>query len=159
MTQHSGIVSRALKASPWADVTAFERRRADVRAMLVQAERLVIFGAGQNGRLVASLLLRHGLEAAAFMDDTPSKLGTIISGLRVEPVPASRPNQRTVVICSIFSAQYGFLPIRRRFQSLSIEILSLFEVLWCFGEDTLPFYFLDRPSVILENLRAHRLAG
>jgi FkbM family methyltransferase len=152
MTHHSGIVSRVIKASPLADFTAFERRREGVRAILTQAERLVIFGAGQNGRMVASLLRRHGLEASAFMDDTPAKLNTIIGGLRVESVPSGRPDKSTTVICSIFSARHGFLPIQRRFQRLSIEIVSLFELLWCFDENSLPFYFLDRPSVILNNL-------
>ena len=86
------------------------------------------------------------------MDDTPTKLGTIISELPVEPVPSSRPDKSTTVICSIFSARYGFLPIKQRFQGLSMGIISLFELLWCFDEDSLPFYFLDRPRVILENL-------
>jgi FkbM family methyltransferase len=152
MTQHSGMVSRVIKASPLGDGTAFERRRKGIRAILTQADRLVIFGAGQNGQMVASLLRRNGLEASAFMDDTPGKLNTVVSGLRVEAVPSSRPDQSTMVICSIFSAQYGFLPIQQRFQSLSIGIISLFELLWCLDDDALPFYFLDRPSVILDNL-------
>jgi FkbM family methyltransferase len=152
MIQYSGVVSRVIRPSPLADLATFERRREGIRAILTQAERLVIFGAGQNGRMVASLLRRHGLEASAFIDDTPTKVGAIISGLPVEPVPSSRPNKSTTVICSIFSAQYGFLPIQRRLQSLSIRVVSLFELLWCVDEDSLPFYFLDRPSVILENL-------
>ncbi len=152
MSQHSGIVSQAIKASPLADVTAFERRRESVRAILTQAKHLAIFGAGQNGRMVASILRRHGLEASAFMDDTHSKLGTIIGGLRVEPVPQPGRTREPLSSVPYFRPNTDSCPFGRDFRVPSIQILSLFDLLWCFDEDALPFYFLDRPSLILDNL-------
>jgi FkbM family methyltransferase len=147
----SETMSRISQVPRLADVTAFERHRANVEAALSKADRLVIFGAGQNGRMVASLLRRHGLEPAAFFDDTPHKIDTFICGLQVEQVPLVQPNMKTTVICSIFSARSGFLPIQRRLRALSVTVVSLFELLWCLGENFLPFYFLDHPRVILDN--------
>jgi FkbM family methyltransferase len=122
-----------------------------IEAILAKAKRLVIFGAGQNGQMVASLLRCNGLEPAAFMDDTPAKLNTVICGLPVEQVPSTHPDVKTTAVCSVFSARYGFLPIQRRLHALSIEVVSLFELLWCLEENCLPFYFLDRPNILMDN--------
>ena len=110
------------------DLTTFQRRQKSIGTILAEAKRLVIFGAGQNGQMVASLLRRHGLEPAAFMDDTPAKLNTVICGLPVEQVPLTHPDVKTIAICSVFSARFGFLPIQRRLRALAVEAVSLFRI-------------------------------
>jgi len=118
---------------------------------LSKAERIVIFGAGQNGRMLASLLRQNGFSPAAFFDDTPNKIGTTVCGLPVERVPSDRPHVATTVVSSVFSAAHGFLPIERRLSQLSVDVVSLFEMLWCSETNCLPFYFLDKPSILLDN--------
>lgn len=129
----------------------FDDHLSNIRMRLSKAERLVIFGAGQNGRMLALLLRHNGFLPAAFFDDTPTKIGTTVCGLPVEAVPCGRPHVATTVVSSVFSARHGFLPVQRRLSQVSIEVVSLFEALLCSETSCLPFYFLDKPNVLLDN--------
>lgn len=141
-------------------IKTFSDHIANIRHRMLNAERLVIFGAGQNGKMLASLLQRNGFSPAAFFDDTPSKIGTTICGLPVESVPRERPQVSTTAVVSIFSVKFGYAAIHQRLSQISVGSVSLFEALPCFDTNCLPFYFLDKPSLLVENsFKIEWLAG
>ncbi|MFN8060731.1 MAG: glycosyltransferase family 2 protein [Vicinamibacterales bacterium] len=67
------------------------RRRARRLARTIRLrghERVVVYGAGDVGRVLAAALGRAGVRVAAFVDRTPTLQGTCIDGVRVEPLDA-----------------------------------------------------------------------
>ncbi|MFN3584566.1 FkbM family methyltransferase [Phenylobacterium sp.] len=128
------------------------RELSDVRTRtrLADCGRLLIFGAGQNGRMVLGLLRAAGLEPAAFLDDTPSKAGAQIDGVPVLKVDEAGGMTDALAVVSIFSPRVGYLTIAERLSKLGVEPLSLFAVMWALGNAGLPFYFLDRPEAVTE---------
>ena len=111
---------------------------------------LMIFGAGQNGRLVQTLLRAAGLEPAAFIDDTPAKIGQVIETTPIIGLEAATTTPGAIAVCSIFSPGHEYLAVAARLRARGIETVSLFAFLAAFGGETLPFYFLDTPGRVLD---------
>ncbi|MBV8786784.1 MAG: FkbM family methyltransferase [Mycobacterium sp.] len=118
--------------------------------MLQSADKILIFGAGQNGRMVARILGLRGLRPAGFLDDTPEKSGAMVSGLPVRPV-APADGARSVVICSIYSPAVSYRTLNERITALGYRSISLFEFLRAFAKEELPFYWLGPTSDLLES--------
>lgn len=125
---------------------------AALRQRLGACRDLAIFGAGQNGGQVLGLLREAGIEPAAFLDDTPAKIGTSKDGVAIRKPDdfAGRPG--AVAVVSIFTPRAGFGPVAERLRGLGVEPVSLFAFLSAFGQGALPFYFLDRPQTLLAAL-------
>ena len=126
-----------------------QRANACLVERLATSASLMIFGAGQNGRLVLRLLREAGLEPAAFLDETRSKIGQIVDGTPVVGLEAAAAEVGTVVVCSIFSPGCDYLTIAARLRSRRLETISLFSFLRAFAAKDLPFYFLDSPAQVL----------
>jgi FkbM family methyltransferase len=112
-----------------------------LRRRLAACRNLLIFGAGQNGAEVLRVMRRAGLEPAAFLDDTPEKIGARKDGIVIRASDAARDLDGAVAVVSVFSPTADFLPIAARLSALGLEPVSLFSFLSACGE--LPFYFVD----------------
>src|SRR5579872_963266 len=111
----------------------------------------VIFGAGQNGRMLASIMRKAGIEPAAFADDTPGKQGTAVDDIPIWPVEiAARQYPDAAFVVSIFHPNHEFGTFAARLRRLGVIAISLSEALWAIGQDSLPFYFLGTPNVVIE---------
>jgi FkbM family methyltransferase len=126
--------------------------RHGLASRLRDASRILVFGAGRNGRRIVSALRAAGLNPSGFLDDTPSKQGTEVDGL---PIGSSveggqRYGPGTLVVVSMFSPGHSFRATRRRLLDLGFDaVLSVFEMASCLPDDLLPFYFFDRPQRVL----------
>lgn len=80
---------RALKAEHLAALLAAHHARAP--------RRLVLWGAGRDGRRFARALTAEGQRAEAFVDVDPKKLGRTVQGSPVLPMEALRPGHDRVV--------------------------------------------------------------
>ena len=111
----------------------------------------VIFGAGQNGKVLVSVLRKAGIEPAAFADDTPAKQGTTIDDIPVWPVEtATQRCPDSAFVVSIFHPNHEFATSAARLRRLGVMTISLSEAFWAIGQDKLPFYFLGTPDVVLK---------
>lgn len=54
--------------------------------------KVLVFGAGAHGRIVADILMRAGSESVAFVDDTPSLQGCVVNGVPIAGTSADLSN-------------------------------------------------------------------
>lgn len=120
------------------------------RARMEGSGSLLIFGAGQNGRFVLKHLRSAGLEPAAFVDETPDKLGQHIEGLPVISLDEAATRADPLAIVSLFTPAHDYLTVSARLRAAGIDTAPLFAALWTLDADSMPFYFLAPPKVILE---------
>jgi len=117
-------------------------------------KRIVLFGAGQMGRRVLSVLRRDGLEPMAFADNDPSKWGTTIDGIMVlDPTEAARrfgaEGAFIVTIWGAFSKDRMGARIAQ-LRALGCTTVETFESLsWHYAADLMPHYGLDSPHKVL----------
>jgi FkbM family methyltransferase len=124
------------------DPTREARANAQLIERLEACDNLMIFGAGQNGRLVLARLRGAGLEPTAFIDDTPAKLGTEVEGVPVVSLGQAAAKTSALAICSIFSPGVDHLSLAARLEAHSVEVIPLFRLLRAIAAESLPFYFL-----------------
>lgn len=126
--------------------------RYGLEAKLRQASRILVYGAGRNGRRIACALRAAGLSPSGFLDDTPSKQGTEVDGLPIgSPVQGGQHyGAGTLIVVSLFSPGHSFRATRRRLTDLDFDaVMSVFEAAACLPDELLPFYFFDRPQRVL----------
>jgi FkbM family methyltransferase len=135
--------------------------RNGLAAKLRQASKILVYGAGRNGRSIAGALRAAGLKPSGFLDDTPSKQGTEVDGL---PIGSSVQGAQcygpgTLVVVSMFSPGHSYRATRRRLSELGFDaVMSVFEIAACLPDDLLPFYYFDRPQRVLASREGfHRL--
>jgi FkbM family methyltransferase len=78
--EHAPHLAALLAENP---SVADERAASYVCSRVPDWGKVALFGAGNNGRLVARRLLRQGVSPVAFIDDTPSKQGTMLEGIPI----------------------------------------------------------------------------
>jgi FkbM family methyltransferase len=130
----------------------FQAQLAQIAERLHAANEIYIFGAGENGRFVASLLSKLRLPITGYLDETPSKQNTILNGIPVLPLSFASGHGNALVICSIFSPHVGFEQLFARLKSHTTNVISLFEFLWVAEQDDASFYFLSRPTLLRGHL-------
>jgi FkbM family methyltransferase len=135
-------------------VAGFDERHAhlaneNLADRLARCPNLMIFGAGQNGRMVLRGLREAGLTPAAFIDETPAKIGRTVDGTPVIGLEQTRDRPGAIVVVSIFSPACGYLAIATRLQARGLQTVPLFPFLRTFAAASLPFYFIDSPSSVL----------
>lgn len=121
-----------------------------LRDRMSACDTLLIFGAGQNGRLLLRLLRQAGLEPAAFVDETPGKAGQTVEGAPVISPEAAGARPDALIIVSLFTPGHDYLRVAGRLRALGLETAPLFAALWALGGEALPFYFLAPPQVLLD---------
>jgi FkbM family methyltransferase len=128
---------------------AFRVQQAANAERLHSAAEIYIFGAGQNGQMVASRLADLGLLVSGYLDETPSKQNTTLNDIPVLPLGFLGEQSNSIVIVSIFSPEIGFAQISARLKTHTRSVISLFEFLWMTDSDgSASFYFLNHPSFL-----------
>lgn len=122
---------------------------------------LVLYGAGNLGRMVLARLRSLGLEPVAFADDTPSKQGSVIEGLPVLP-PAeasARFGPRAVFAVTILNPFASYLQTERRLRQLfDARVVPFLHLAWAYPEEFLPHYQFELPQQVLAKSEAIRHA-
>jgi len=126
------------------EATAFEELTAPAKGALV------IYGAGNLGRLVASGLRAHGIEPVAFADGSPTLWGSRIEGVPVlsPSDAAARYGTSAAFIVSIYSpgADRRYTCIRKILQDLGCRwVLSFLPFFWKHSAEFLPYFKWDLP--------------
>ena len=126
-----------------------DHHRALVRsndAIVGETKETYIYGAGQNGRRLRSLLSKRGLNPVGFIDDTPHLQGTSVDGLAVFTLDVLKTaTPATLVVVSMFSPSHSFLRTKSRLEKFNCRTVPLHTALLICGAEALPFNFLDTP--------------
>lgn len=146
---------RSLLAEPLESVRERERTEFD-RRMEGRADSIILFGAGNLGRRVLSILRQSGQEPVAFIDNNPALWGQEVEGLKVlRPSDAAqqyKPEEVAVVVtiwCG--EATDKMLDRVQPLKDLGFTHIALFgHLAWKHPELFLPHYSLDLPSRVLE---------
>ncbi len=120
-----------------------------IRERVALAGDVYVFGAGQNGRIVAASLHAAGHAPAAFIDDTPAKIGTTIDGVPVIASESIRGKRSAFVVVSVYLAHHDYLTIAQRLRALGAGTASLLQFFWGFAFEQLPFYFHALPDTVM----------
>ncbi|SIO55145.1 methyltransferase, FkbM family [Singulisphaera sp. GP187] len=151
-------------------VLDFERHGFD-RVAAPYAESLVLFGAGNLGRMTLAKLRQIGIEPLAFADNAKPVQGTKIDGIDVlSPADAvARYHDRATFVTTIWgavprevSANRLQKHLRSQLERLGCQRIANFTALYCKYPDAfLPYFAIDLPSRVLgrkdEIRRAFRL--
>ncbi|HYC62678.1 MAG TPA: FkbM family methyltransferase [Thermoanaerobaculia bacterium] len=114
--------------------------------------KILLFGAGTTGMYVLERLRCAGRDAAAFLDDTPSKQGTTIRGVPVlSPADASAKfGSDAVFVVTMLNPMLPFRAARARLQSItSAPVISFNELAWAFPAHFLPYIQFEMPGDVL----------
>ncbi len=117
---------------------------------------IVLMGSGGLGRRALAGLRKHGVEPLAFVDNSASRQGTDIDGLRVlSPADAAREfGRRAAFVVTIWGANspHRFDDSRRQMNALGCDVVIPFPLLfWKYPEGLLPHYTQDLPHHVLED--------
>jgi FkbM family methyltransferase len=120
-----------------------------------RGDSIVLMGSGGLGRRALAGLRRHGVEPLAFVDNSPSRQGTIVEGVRVlSPADAAREfGSRAVFVVTIWGANspHRFADSQRQMNALGCDVVIPFPLLfWKYPEGTLPHYTQDLPHRVLD---------
>jgi FkbM family methyltransferase len=142
---------------------ARERERATFDKCIAPfGKRLVLSGAGNLGRKVASALRAEGIEPLAFVDNNEKLWGTEIDGVAVlsQPEGAKRFGQSATFCVTIWRGE-GTDTMSERFRPLlshgCANVIDFGPMFWKYSERLLPHYSLDLPHKVLlaaEKVRA-----
>jgi FkbM family methyltransferase len=127
-------------------------QRAATQLTLHDTDALVLYGAGNLGRIVLEKLRGIGVEPAAFADDTPEKQGQTVKGLRIRSPQeaAAEFGERTLFVVTILNPQASFLEAQRRLQQLTgARVISFLSLAWKYSESFLPYYQFELPQAVL----------
>jgi FkbM family methyltransferase len=118
------------------------------------ASRIVLYGAGNNGRALLRGLRSLGVEPLAFSDGNPRLWGTEVDGLSVlAPEEAARAyGDNSAFVVTIFSpgAEKAFPAVRNRLVSVGCARVLPFSTLACkYKGAFLPNYYVDLPHKVL----------
>jgi FkbM family methyltransferase len=143
-------------------VLDFERHGFDRVAEPFQ-NSLVLFGAGNLGRLTLTKLSALGIKPLAFADNSQRIQGTEINGVHVLSVEdaIARYNDRATFVVTIWGGTHNHRQkdSRTQLQELGCKRYALAASLFCkYPETLLPYYCLDLPSKVLPHADAIRKA-
>lgn len=114
-------------------------------------ERLAILGAAEEGRRLAELCARHGIEVVTLADDNPGSQGSVVEGHRVVPSTVLTSLDRSV---PVVVASHRLLDAMARLRALQFKHVAGFAVLQVLDPDSFPPHtFYDR---LIEDLFANR---
>ncbi|MGB9181536.1 MAG: FkbM family methyltransferase [Pyrinomonadaceae bacterium] len=127
-------------------------RRAATQLSLHDTDALVLYGAGNLGRIVLEKLRGIGVEPSAFADDTPEKQGRTLEGLRIlTPQDAvSEFGERALFVVTILNPKASFLEAQCRLHQLTgARVISFLNLAWKYSESFLPYYQFELPQAVL----------
>lgn len=96
----------------------FQIKREEL-SLLFSAGDVYLWGAGSFGRLVASLLRKHGLNIAGFVDSDPAKQGQAVDGAPIVSPEALSPGDKVLI-----ASQPGMMAIASHLEQRGFRHLS-----------------------------------
>ena len=137
--------------------TSADARRAETFDRLAgdRADRMALFGAGGLGRTVLAHLRGLGVEPLAFVDNDASLHGTVVDGLEVvAPSDAVARLGDPAFVVTTMRGCVGGPPadeVREQMTSLGAGVVIPAGLLfWKHADAFLPYYFVGRPSDVIE---------
>ena len=128
-----------------------------VNDSLKNAKGVLIFGAGNNGRRIASLLLSQECSLLGFIDEVAENQGKLIYNLPVHSLEAASQlyGSDVLIIVSIFNPSHSFVKTREKLRIYNWNSLSVFHVCFLYPDKFLPFYFSGLSGSILRNRESY----
>ena len=131
-----------------------ERERSAFDQLLAESgNRLVLFGAGTNGRKAVQCLRGAGIEPLAFADNGQTKWGTQVDGVPVlSPKEAVEKYGATALfVVTIWSLGHFYPETRAKLESMGCKrVESLTKLRWKFAEKLLPDFCNNLPHKLYE---------
>ena len=145
---------RELLAESVESVTKRERMAFDAIAG-TSNEALILFGAGNLGRIAVRTLRRAGVEPLAFADNNPALWNTRVEGVDVMSLvdAAERFGKNATFVVTIWGAfsTESMVQRVRQLESLGCtRVVPFGQLLWKYPDDVLPYYSVDLPHKVVE---------
>ena len=123
---------------------------------LRNSQGVLIFGAGNNGRRIASLLSQE-CPLIGFIDEVAENQGKFIDNLPVYSLEAASQlyGNDVLIVVSIFNPSHSFVRTREKLKFYNWNSLSVFHICLLYSDKFLPFYFSDLSESILRNRRSY----
>jgi FkbM family methyltransferase len=122
--------------------------------------QLVLYGAGELGKVVLAGLRNEGIKIAAFSDGNEQLWGRTIDGVRVLPPKdaAQQYGEHAAFVVTIFNSQHSFPQTQDRLMNLGCHrVLSCLALFYRFPDRFLPYWAVDLPHKLVE--KGDRLGG
>jgi FkbM family methyltransferase len=150
------VLSEPLSSVRARETSAFDKLLAGC------GNRLVLFGAGNLGRRVLQCLRSIGVEPLAFADNSPSKWGSEVDGVRVlSPKDAAAQfGASAVFVIAIWSLGHYYRDSRAQLEGLGCtDVESTASLRWKFADRLLPDFCWDLPHKLYEQADEVRKAA
>lgn len=141
------LLSESIEAAREREAVAFDR--------IAEGRQIVLFGAGNLGRMTLRGLRKAGVEPLAFSDNDASKWDKTIDGLKVLPPQeaAHQHGSSAVFVVCIWNAlgTHRYVKSYAQLAGLGCTRISPFMVAyWKYSETLLPYLLFDLPHKVLE---------
>lgn len=125
---------------------------------------LILFGAGNLGRMIRTKLQPFGIEPVAFTDNNPKLWGTKVDGIAVlSPADAAaRFGSCATFVVSIWgvgSTDRMGSRIKQLWELGCRNVLTFMALFWKYPDIFLPYHVIDQPRKVLEDAAAVWAAG
>jgi FkbM family methyltransferase len=142
MKAASSDLDDLLEQKPDRLVSGVQKR---IRAKLEQHSGLLLFGAGQLGKITLDNLQRIGQRPLAFADNNPALAGTKLNGVPILfPADAAAQFPAALFVITVYTNE----PVRRQLEEMKREFITFAELAWCYPETFLPRVGLELPHKI-----------
>lgn len=140
------LLSESIEAAREREAVAFDR--------IAEGRQIVLFGAGNLGRMTLRGLRKAGVEPLAFSDNDASKWDKTIDGLKVLPPQeaAHQHGSSAVFVVCIWNAHGAHRYARTNLQLAGLgcaHISSFLPLYWKYAGEFLPRLMIDLPHRIL----------
>ncbi len=140
-----------------------EREATDFMRALERCDgQLVLFGAGNLGRRIQSVLKTAGILPIAFGDNRTALSGTRIGGVPVLSAAeaSERYGKSALFVVTIWSPGHRYADTRDQLLGLGCEhVMCATRLRWGFADQLLPDYCQDLPSVVYQHASGILAAG
>ncbi|MFC5476716.1 FkbM family methyltransferase [Massilia suwonensis] len=128
-----------------------------IRKTLSDSRGVLVFGAGNNGRRIASLLPSQGCPVLGFIDEVAENQGKLIADLPVHSLEAASQlyGPDVAIVVSIFNPAHSFVKTRKKLGLHGWTSLSIFHLCLLYPDTFLPFYSAGVSDAILQNRQTY----
>ncbi|TFH72258.1 FkbM family methyltransferase [Gammaproteobacteria bacterium LSUCC0112] len=116
-----------------------------------EARPTILFGSGNVGVDVARRLIKVGNKPTCFIDDTPTKIGTVIVGVPVmgrDDALAQYGTDCNLVVC-ILNPKHNFKDTRAYFAERGIQAMTFMGLAWFYPEAFYGMHGITHPNMLL----------
>jgi FkbM family methyltransferase len=124
----------------------------DLKALLDERRSIIVVGAGNLGKKIASFLIKKGFNFYSFTDNNPKRWGEKIGDKKIfSPSKLSHElKERAIWIVSIWSPGHSYATTKNQLQNLEVaNIFHAAALMQLFPEDLLPHYHFQTASYFI----------